>query len=87
MGKVIGWMRVNKLNLICDKSGLLLVNDKAAQGLSNQPVLQGVALVLKKQVCTFGVLLDPGLVGGSGLLHGMYYVFSTSGDTPATNVP
>ena len=52
------WMRVNKLKFNPDKTEVLLVSQKANQGIGMQPVLDEVALLLKTQVYSFGVLLD-----------------------------
>ena len=55
------WMRANKLKLNPDKTEVLLVSQKADQGIGIQLVLDGVTLPLKTQVCSLGVLLDSAL--------------------------
>uniref|UniRef100_A0A803SXZ5 Reverse transcriptase domain-containing protein n=1 Tax=Anolis carolinensis TaxID=28377 RepID=A0A803SXZ5_ANOCA len=52
------WMRANKLKLNPDKTEVLLVSRKAEQGIGLQPVLDGVTLPLKAQVCSLEVILD-----------------------------
>ena len=49
---------MNKLKLNPDKTEVLLVSQKADQGTGMQPVLDGVTLPLKIQVCSLGVRLD-----------------------------
>uniref|UniRef100_A0A803SXN9 Reverse transcriptase domain-containing protein n=1 Tax=Anolis carolinensis TaxID=28377 RepID=A0A803SXN9_ANOCA len=61
LAAVSDWMRVNKLKLHPDKTEVLLVSRKAEQGIGLQPVLDGVALPLKAQVRSLGVLLDSSL--------------------------
>uniref|UniRef100_A0A803THC7 Reverse transcriptase domain-containing protein n=1 Tax=Anolis carolinensis TaxID=28377 RepID=A0A803THC7_ANOCA len=58
---VSDWMRANKLKLNPDKMEVLLVSRKAKQGIGLQPVLAGVALPLKTQVRSLGVMLDSSL--------------------------
>lgn len=54
-------MKANKLNLSQDKAKVLLVNDKGTCEPSSQPVMEGTALLLKEQVHSLGLQLDPGL--------------------------
>uniref|UniRef100_A0A803TVM8 Reverse transcriptase domain-containing protein n=1 Tax=Anolis carolinensis TaxID=28377 RepID=A0A803TVM8_ANOCA len=61
LAAVSEWMRVNKLKLNPDKTEVHLVSRKAEQGIGLQPVLDGVALPLKAQVRSLGVLLDSSL--------------------------
>uniref|UniRef100_A0A803SN06 Reverse transcriptase domain-containing protein n=1 Tax=Anolis carolinensis TaxID=28377 RepID=A0A803SN06_ANOCA len=61
LAAVSDWMRANKLKLNPDKTEVLLVSRKAEQGIGLQPVLDGVALPLKTQVRSLGVLLDSSL--------------------------
>uniref|UniRef100_A0A803TL80 Reverse transcriptase domain-containing protein n=1 Tax=Anolis carolinensis TaxID=28377 RepID=A0A803TL80_ANOCA len=61
LATVSDWMRANKLKLNPDKTEVLLVSRKAEQGIGLQPVLDGVALPLKTQVRSLGVLLDSSL--------------------------
>uniref|UniRef100_A0A803TS28 Reverse transcriptase domain-containing protein n=1 Tax=Anolis carolinensis TaxID=28377 RepID=A0A803TS28_ANOCA len=61
LAAVSDWMRVNKLKLNPDKTEVLLVSRKAEQGIGLQPELDGVALPLKAQVRSLGVLLDSSL--------------------------
>ena len=49
---------MNKLKLNPDKSEVLLVSQKADQGIGMQPMLDGVALLLKPKVLSLQVLLD-----------------------------
>uniref|UniRef100_A0A803TE01 ribonuclease H n=1 Tax=Anolis carolinensis TaxID=28377 RepID=A0A803TE01_ANOCA len=58
LAAVLDWMRANKLKLNPDKTEVLLVSRKAEQGIGLQPVLDGVALPLKTQVRSLGVILD-----------------------------
>uniref|UniRef100_A0A803SZA6 Reverse transcriptase domain-containing protein n=1 Tax=Anolis carolinensis TaxID=28377 RepID=A0A803SZA6_ANOCA len=58
LATVSDWTRVNKLKLNPEKTEVLLVSRKAEQGIGLQPVLDGVALPLKTQVRSLGVLLD-----------------------------
>ena len=55
------WMRANKLKLNPDKTEMLLVGDSSDRMVGAQPVLDGIALPLKEQVCSLGVLLEPSL--------------------------
>ena len=57
-----GWMRVNKLRLNPDKTEVLLVRKSTTRVLDYHPTLDGVALPLKEQVRSLGVLLDPQLL-------------------------
>ena len=52
-------MRANKLKLSPDKTEMLLVGDCSDRMVDVQPVLDGVALPLKEQVRSLGVLLEP----------------------------
>uniref|UniRef100_A0A803TWG0 Reverse transcriptase domain-containing protein n=1 Tax=Anolis carolinensis TaxID=28377 RepID=A0A803TWG0_ANOCA len=61
LAAVLAWMRVNKLRLNPDKTEVLQVSRTSDRGIGWQPVLDGVALPLKAQVCSLGVLLDSGL--------------------------
>uniref|UniRef100_A0A803TFX4 Reverse transcriptase domain-containing protein n=1 Tax=Anolis carolinensis TaxID=28377 RepID=A0A803TFX4_ANOCA len=61
LAAVSDWMRANKLKLNPDKTEVLLVSRKAEQGIGLQPVVDGVALPLKTQVRSLGVLLDSSL--------------------------
>uniref|UniRef100_A0A803SUT5 Reverse transcriptase domain-containing protein n=1 Tax=Anolis carolinensis TaxID=28377 RepID=A0A803SUT5_ANOCA len=61
LAAVLAWMRVNKLRLNPDKTEVLQVSRKSDRGIRWQPVLDGVALPLKAQVRSLGVLLDSGL--------------------------
>uniref|UniRef100_A0A803TWX2 Reverse transcriptase domain-containing protein n=1 Tax=Anolis carolinensis TaxID=28377 RepID=A0A803TWX2_ANOCA len=61
LAAVLAWMRVNKLRLNPDKTEVLQVSRMSDWGIGWQPVLDGVALPLKAQVCSLGVLLDSGL--------------------------
>uniref|UniRef100_A0A803TP95 Reverse transcriptase domain-containing protein n=1 Tax=Anolis carolinensis TaxID=28377 RepID=A0A803TP95_ANOCA len=61
LAAVSDWMRANKLKLNPDKTEVLLVSRRAEQGIGLQPVLDGVALPLKTQVRSLGVLLDSSL--------------------------
>lgn len=75
------WMMANELKLIADKVVVLLVNDKAAYGLRNQPVLGVVVFPFKEQVSRLGVVLDPGLqlkAQVSSLAHSVFF-FSSFG--------
>uniref|UniRef100_A0A803TQ40 Reverse transcriptase domain-containing protein n=1 Tax=Anolis carolinensis TaxID=28377 RepID=A0A803TQ40_ANOCA len=54
LAAVSDWMWANKLKLNPDKTEVLLVSRKAEQGIGLQPVLDGVALPLKTQVCSLG---------------------------------
>uniref|UniRef100_A0A803SUK8 Reverse transcriptase domain-containing protein n=1 Tax=Anolis carolinensis TaxID=28377 RepID=A0A803SUK8_ANOCA len=58
---VMGWMRANKLKLNPDKTEVLQVSRMSDRGIGWLPVLDGVALSLKAQVCSLGVLLDSAL--------------------------
>uniref|UniRef100_A0A803SRC4 Reverse transcriptase domain-containing protein n=1 Tax=Anolis carolinensis TaxID=28377 RepID=A0A803SRC4_ANOCA len=58
---VMAWMRANKLKLNPDKTEVLEVSRKSDRGIGWQPVLNGVALPLKAQVRSLGVLLDSSL--------------------------
>ena len=55
------WMRANKLKLNPDKTEMLLVSGSSERIVGVQPVLDGVALPLKEQVRSLGVLLEPSL--------------------------
>uniref|UniRef100_A0A803U1N2 Reverse transcriptase domain-containing protein n=1 Tax=Anolis carolinensis TaxID=28377 RepID=A0A803U1N2_ANOCA len=61
LAAVSDWMRANKLKLNPDKTEVLLVSQKAEQGIGLQPVLDGVTLPLKAQVRSLGVILDSSL--------------------------
>uniref|UniRef100_A0A803TUY7 Reverse transcriptase domain-containing protein n=1 Tax=Anolis carolinensis TaxID=28377 RepID=A0A803TUY7_ANOCA len=61
LATVSDWMRAKKLNLNPDKTEVLLVSQKAEQGIGLQPVLDGVTLPLKAQVRSLGVFLDSSL--------------------------
>uniref|UniRef100_A0A803TNR7 Reverse transcriptase domain-containing protein n=1 Tax=Anolis carolinensis TaxID=28377 RepID=A0A803TNR7_ANOCA len=60
LAAVSDWMRANKLKLNPDKTEVLLVSRKAEQGIG-RGLLEGVALPLKTQVRSLGVLLDSSL--------------------------
>lgn len=73
--KVVGWMRADELKLSLDKTELLLVNDKAVQGLRRQPILETVALpppppcnTLLKEWVRLGIGSWPA-VGGLGFFY------------------
>ena len=55
------WMRANKLKLNPDKTEMLLVGGSSDRMAGVQPVLDRVALHLKEQVRSLGVLLEPSL--------------------------
>ena len=55
------WMTANKLKLNPDKTEMLLVGGSSDRMEGVQPVLDGVALPLKRQVRSLGVLLEPSL--------------------------
>ncbi|XP_053169630.1 uncharacterized protein LOC128353010 [Hemicordylus capensis] len=59
---VMGWMWANKLKLNPDKMEVILVSRRANRDKDILPVLDGVALPLKEQVRSLGVLLDPALL-------------------------
>ncbi|XP_062818981.1 probable RNA-directed DNA polymerase from transposon BS isoform X1 [Anolis carolinensis] len=61
LAAVSNWMRANKLKLNPDKTEALLVSRRTNRGIGWQPVLNGVALPLKAQVRSLGVLLDSSL--------------------------
>uniref|UniRef100_A0A803TKZ4 Reverse transcriptase domain-containing protein n=1 Tax=Anolis carolinensis TaxID=28377 RepID=A0A803TKZ4_ANOCA len=61
LAAVLAWMSVNKLRLNPDKTEVLQVSRTSDRGIGWQPVLDGVALPLKAQVRSLGVLLDSGL--------------------------
>uniref|UniRef100_A0A803TNY3 Reverse transcriptase domain-containing protein n=1 Tax=Anolis carolinensis TaxID=28377 RepID=A0A803TNY3_ANOCA len=61
LAAVSNWMRANKLKLNPDKTEALLVSCGTNWGIGWQPVLDGVALPLKAQVRSLGVLLDSSL--------------------------
>uniref|UniRef100_R4GDA2 Reverse transcriptase domain-containing protein n=1 Tax=Anolis carolinensis TaxID=28377 RepID=R4GDA2_ANOCA len=61
LAAVMGWMRANKLKLNPDKTEVLQVSRMPDRGIGWQPVLDGVALPLKAQVRSLGVLLDSSL--------------------------
>ena len=58
LASVMGWMRANKLKLNPEKKEVLLVSCKGDKEIGILPVLNGVTLPLKTQVCSLGVLLD-----------------------------
>ncbi|XP_062822834.1 uncharacterized protein LOC100554203 isoform X4 [Anolis carolinensis] len=58
LAAVADWMRRNKLRINPDKTEALLVSRSSDWGIGWQPVLDGVALPLKSQVRSLGVLLD-----------------------------
>ncbi|XP_062831034.1 probable RNA-directed DNA polymerase from transposon BS [Anolis carolinensis] len=58
---VSSWMRANKLRLNPDKTEALLVSRGTNWGIGWQPVLNRVALPLRAQVRSLGVLLDSSL--------------------------
>ena len=61
LGATMDWMRANKLRLNPDKTDVLLVGGSSDRMVGVQPVLDGVALPLKEQVRSLGVLLEPSL--------------------------
>uniref|UniRef100_A0A803TU59 Reverse transcriptase domain-containing protein n=1 Tax=Anolis carolinensis TaxID=28377 RepID=A0A803TU59_ANOCA len=61
LATVMGWMRANKLKLNPDKTEVLQVSRSTDRGTGWLPVLEGVALPLKAQVHSLGVLLDSSL--------------------------
>uniref|UniRef100_R4GD80 Reverse transcriptase domain-containing protein n=1 Tax=Anolis carolinensis TaxID=28377 RepID=R4GD80_ANOCA len=61
LATVSDWMRENRLKLNPEKTEVLLISRRAEQGMGLQPVLDGVALPLKTQVPSLGVLLDSSL--------------------------
>uniref|UniRef100_A0A803U0C0 Reverse transcriptase domain-containing protein n=1 Tax=Anolis carolinensis TaxID=28377 RepID=A0A803U0C0_ANOCA len=61
LAAVADWMRRNMLRINPDKTEALLVSRSSDQGIGWQPVLDGVALPLKSQVRSLGVLLDSAL--------------------------
>uniref|UniRef100_A0A803T8P4 Reverse transcriptase domain-containing protein n=1 Tax=Anolis carolinensis TaxID=28377 RepID=A0A803T8P4_ANOCA len=61
LAAVMDWMRVNKLKLNPDKTEVLQVSRAADRGIGWQPALDRVALPLKTQVRSLGVLLDSAL--------------------------
>uniref|UniRef100_A0A803TBL4 Reverse transcriptase domain-containing protein n=1 Tax=Anolis carolinensis TaxID=28377 RepID=A0A803TBL4_ANOCA len=61
LAAVMGWMRANKLKLNPDKTEVLQVSRSTDRGIGWLPVLDGVALPLKAQVRSLGVLLDSSL--------------------------
>ena len=58
---IMDWMRVNNLKLNQDKTEVLMINQKADQGTRLHPVLDGVSLSLKIEVCSLRVLLGSSL--------------------------
>ncbi|XP_053106346.1 uncharacterized protein LOC128325025 [Hemicordylus capensis] len=58
----MGWMWANTLKLNLDKTEVLLVSRRANRDEEILLVLDGVALPLKEQVRSLGVLLDPALL-------------------------
>ncbi|KAF7246701.1 hypothetical protein EYD10_07390 [Varanus komodoensis] len=60
-GRVMGWMRANKLKLNPDKTEVLLVGGSGFGEGELNLVLNGVALPLRDKVRSLGVLLDPEL--------------------------
>ncbi|XP_053111605.1 uncharacterized protein LOC128327198 [Hemicordylus capensis] len=58
---VMGWTRDNKLKLNPSKTEVLIVEAQNQRGELDLPVLDGVTFPQKEQVCSLGVLLDPGL--------------------------
>ena len=61
LSSVMVCMRANKLKINPDKTEVLLVSQKADEGIGILPVLDGVTLPLKTQVCSLCVLLDSSL--------------------------
>uniref|UniRef100_A0A803T068 Reverse transcriptase domain-containing protein n=1 Tax=Anolis carolinensis TaxID=28377 RepID=A0A803T068_ANOCA len=61
LATVLAWMRANKLKLNPDKTEVLQVSRTSDRGIGWQPVLDRVALPLKAQVRSLGVLLDSAL--------------------------
>ena len=61
LAATMDWMRDNKLKLNPNKTEMLLVGGSSDWMVDVQPVLDGVALPLKEQVCSLGVLLEPSL--------------------------
>lgn len=59
---VFEWMRDNKLKFNPDNTEMLLVGGSPGPSNGLFPVLGGVALPLKEQIHSLGVLLDPGLL-------------------------
>ena len=59
------WMRANELKLNPDKTEMLLVRGSSDRMVGVQPVLDGVALPLKEQVHSLGVLLEPSMSLGA----------------------
>uniref|UniRef100_A0A803TBL9 Reverse transcriptase domain-containing protein n=1 Tax=Anolis carolinensis TaxID=28377 RepID=A0A803TBL9_ANOCA len=57
LATVMGWMRANKLKLNPDKTEVLQVSRSTDRGIGWLPVLDGVALPLKAEVRSLGVLL------------------------------
>lgn len=55
----MGWMKVKKLKLNCDKMGVLLVGSSLVMGSNCIPWLAGVALTFKASIRSLEVLLDP----------------------------
>ena len=54
LGATMDCMRANKLKLNPDKTEMLLVGGSSDRMVGVQPVLDGVALPLKEQVCSLG---------------------------------
>ncbi|KAF7252094.1 RutC family protein in vnfA 5'region [Varanus komodoensis] len=61
LAKVMGWMSANKLKLNSDKMEVLLVGGSGFREGELNLVLNGVALPLRDEVHSLGVLLDPEL--------------------------
>ncbi|XP_062990384.1 lactosylceramide 4-alpha-galactosyltransferase isoform X3 [Elgaria multicarinata webbii] len=61
LAATMDWMRANKLKLNPDKTETLLVGGSSDWMAGVQPVLDWVALPLKEQVRSLGVLLEPSL--------------------------
>ena len=61
MSSLMGWMRANKLKLNPGKMEALWVSGSQVWEVGPLLVLDGVALLLKDQVHSLGVLLDPSL--------------------------
>ena len=81
LDSVMGWMRANKLKLNPGKTEALWVRGSRVRETGSLPVLDGVALPLKDQVRSSGVLRGSSGHGGSECL------VPASAGTPTTASP
>ncbi|XP_061438561.1 protein arginine N-methyltransferase 8 isoform X6 [Rhineura floridana] len=61
LAATMDWMTTSKLRLNPDKTEMLLVDGFSDQMVDIYPVLDGVTLPLKEQVCSLGIILDSSL--------------------------